>query len=355
MGVLSATQAGRFDEFTLPEDPKKAKELEGKPVYDATKISFWQNKKLRQAVGIIAVAALTVLSVVLTARYLGPHMMRSRDGAEALIWIYILEVLLGVLGIVTILNHKGYQDPESRKGYRVELETDKITVVNFINKHGWKEMRIWGFFLAEDQEPLCTKKLLAEKILKTFSSRLTTYLVNSYRQEREVVIHNQYYTSRHPYSYYAMSAPHLWEALDHGVFTAEQKEKVKKEFENHFDGFSVMELFANWNAMKKAGFHEVPGKQKICQWIESNHVRFEQLQRLYVERANFFLKKISGIQMPEHKEYTAPSKELSDSLPPFEARWYHGFQKYIEGLNELNRWYLLEVQVLQRDFNKHAK
>ena len=225
-----------------------------------------------------------------------------------------IEVAIALVGAVAGLyfsSGKYYHDPKARAEYNEELTSGQKTLEEFIQEHGFENIKTCGFEILE--HPIVTKKQVKELFFK----QNPNLLLSLYDKE----------------SLFSR-------LLKNGVFNSQELRKIESEFiqawKRSDDG--VLHLFLLTDSINEVGFNQTPDMKKALLWIEKNREQFlKQAALIFAFKeldlpASYFDNRrfTSHFQHKDHFDYrhnrmghTSEIKWKTEKIPMFVSYDHH--------------------------------
>jgi len=251
-----------------------------------------------------------------------------------------------------------YQDPAVRRSSRLQLENDKISLDDFIEKHTWTNIRVWGLGLQEHQNPLCTEALLTEKLFNTVDDLIYKscryYRSRSFSVTRTTRIGNTTYYDTYTYPFYAIAteARVIRDCLDHGISSlAEEKEKLLQPLENKFSRFKSYHLLADWEFIRNCLPDMIYKRDaKQIAWLEKNRDRFNQIQSHYAQHVNAIDGGGKHLVDPLANNPVDPPPSFPRPNPPSNFFLKLGYSYHENEWDTINIWYRKQLDAFEKEY-----
>ena len=155
--------------------------------------------------------------------------------------------LVGVVAGLYFSSGKYYHDPKARAEYRAELMSGEKTLEEFIQEHGFENIKTHGFEVLD--HPIVTR----EQIQELFFKQNPNLLLSLYDRKSLFI-----------------------QLLKNKVFNSQELCKIESEFiqawKSSNDG--VLHLFLLTDSINEVGFNQTPSMKKALLWIEKTREQF---------------------------------------------------------------------------------
>lgn len=345
-------------------------DFEGRGVRDLTQMHFWEGYRFTQAMIVLAGLGIAGLEVAVCYSIV---MAYPKDFVAEFTGSVGGMILFSTIGatFLAVVNLHAYADPGYRTRIREGLENGQIGVLEFIDEHGWESIRNWGLWVPADQEPLCTKELLAEKLYDALMSENTRFFSIDTKDYDTGIksLSEDIYLPVYPSISMELDKNAFYVALDHDIFSEQQlaglHAKWSQEFiqgiENNNEYFITAILF-QWKEIQKAGLDQLDQLQKykkVFDWVEHQHQDFTEHYKAYLRTVYqiFSWGSYSALQKlqknaPQGVEEVELSQEVVDTLPDFSQQsWMMtAYSRYTEKSTLLNDWWKEYMSQLDENY-----
>ena len=168
-----------------------------------------------------------------------------------------------------LLTKSYYTDQNARRKIREELEQDPSSIHDFIELHGWDNIRRYGLHIAPNLEPIASKDqmhAIAFIILK----------------DDPISFFNRIELNK---TYLPINAGSFWEMIDHNLFTEKEIDGFAQKLASNVHKISLVNLLANYPKIKEFKldryFH-----QKQVTFLNHQLDEFNKTKRAYIKKVS---------------------------------------------------------------------
>lgn len=281
---------------------------------DLPKPTMFYERDLHQKVASLAFVAIGVLGFAMKHYVKSLAMLAS--GISLLVWNF----------------KSDYQDVESRKEFRQELENGKIKIEEYVAKHGWENIKRFGFQIHPLNGSLLDKEELKIMLLERLSSNFSSLL---HKRNHRLEFQKGF----------------LWQCIDEEVFTTDEIQRIRVLFQHNVQNFSLVDLLENYLEIKQLGFFNGFTNEKIVDYLEEHWMKFAKVEEQFIhwrERIMFAFQKEKNSLI-----YPPPIILHQSGKPPIVMPNTRKLSVYYEKLSQMKQKYLKEYQRL-KDFRDEA-
>ena len=191
-------------------------------------------------------------------------------------WALQVPIHLNIAAYFAILSYhlftkSYYTDQNTRKAIQLEIKQNPGSIHDFIETHGWDNIRRYGLHIAPNLDPIVNKEQMREIALTIL-------------KDDPISFFNRIELNK---TYIPITPGSFWEMIDHKLFTEEEIDGFAQKLAKNVAQISFVNLLENYPRIKEFKLDRYFDQKQVA-FLDNQLNEFEKTKEAYAKEAQYW-------------------------------------------------------------------